>query len=54
MSDSEEETKDKQLKIAILGDGSAGKVSKKKKNYHHRQFRNFRHAMHYIVFHNNW
>ena len=29
MSDSEEETKDKQLKIAILGDGSAGKVRRR-------------------------
>ena len=26
MSDSEDETKDKQLKIAILGDGASGKV----------------------------
>jgi len=27
MSDSEEETNDRQLKIVIVGDGSSGKVS---------------------------
>ena len=50
MSDSEEETKDKQLKIAILGDGSAGKV----RIIITGNLVTLGMLLHYIVFHNNW